>query len=199
MSPSRTNAKEWLLEATMDYVRKNGVGDLTLRQLAAAVGTSHRMLVYHFGSKEGLFIEVIRSVEAEQVQALEALVSDATLSPLDQLRQMWQRLADPSLAPNERLFFEVYGQALQGRPHTELVLEAREAWIEPGAVIARRLGIPAMHSRAHARLWVAVTYGLLLDLLGTGDRDSVNAALQQFLGLYQVSETPKAPRKRPAK
>jgi AcrR family transcriptional regulator len=181
----RTDTRARLLAATMDHVRAHGVGDLTLRQLAVALGTSHRMLVYHFGSKEGLLVEVIRAVEAEQVQALEALLADERLSPVDQLRQMWRRLTDPALDQNERLFFEVYAQALQGRPHTEVVLHAREAWIEPGAVIARRLGVPAQHSRAHARLWVAVTYGLLLDLLGTGDRTGVDDAMKQFLALYQ--------------
>ena len=46
--------------AAMEYVAEHGVGDLSLRGLAAALGTSHRMLSYHFGSREGLLIEVIR-------------------------------------------------------------------------------------------------------------------------------------------
>ena len=72
------------------------------------------MLVYHFGSKEGLLVEVIRTVEARQREALPVA---------EQARRMWQRLADPALWPHERLFFEVYGQALQGRPHTTELLD----------------------------------------------------------------------------
>src|SRR5260221_4702203 len=60
--------KTILLEKTMSYVSKYGVADLTLRQLAEAVGTSHRMLVYHFGSKEGLVTEGVREVERRERQ-----------------------------------------------------------------------------------------------------------------------------------
>ena len=40
-----------LLDAAIDYVAENGIADLSLRELAAALGTSHRMLIHHFGSK----------------------------------------------------------------------------------------------------------------------------------------------------
>ena len=43
-----------------------GIGDRSLRDIAAAVGTSHRMLIHHFGSREGLLTEVVRTVEANQ-------------------------------------------------------------------------------------------------------------------------------------
>ncbi|MDT7648160.1 MAG: hypothetical protein QOC75_5160, partial [Pseudonocardiales bacterium] len=44
----------------MTYFGTRGISDLSLRQLADALGTSHRMLIYHFGSKEGLLTEVVR-------------------------------------------------------------------------------------------------------------------------------------------
>jgi AcrR family transcriptional regulator len=74
------------------------------------------MLIYHFGSREGLLIAVIRAVEAQQRAALAEMLFDEAAPPADTMRRMWRRVADPSLWPNERLFFEVYGQALQGRP-----------------------------------------------------------------------------------
>jgi AcrR family transcriptional regulator len=46
-----------------------GIADLSLRQLAAAIGTSHRMLLYHFGSREGLLAAVTRAVEEQQQPA----------------------------------------------------------------------------------------------------------------------------------
>jgi AcrR family transcriptional regulator len=98
----------------MDHVAEHGVGDLSLRGLAAALGTSHRMLSYHFGSREGLLIEVIRAVEAQQRAALEQLLRDPSLTPEETMRRMWRRIADPALWPNERLFFEIYTQALRG-------------------------------------------------------------------------------------
>src|SRR5262245_45223672 len=109
------SAKEQLLQAVIDYVAEHGVGDLTLRGLAAAIGTSHRMLIYHFGSKEGLLIAVVRAVEDEQRRALAALELDPSLSPADGMRRMWKHLADPALWATERLFFETYGHALMDR------------------------------------------------------------------------------------
>src|SRR5690349_23909914 len=98
--------REQLLHAAVEHVAAHGLGDLSLRQLAAALGTSHRMLVYHFGSKQQLLDEVIRVVEARQREALAELSADAHLSPVEQGRRLWQRLADPALWPHERLFFE---------------------------------------------------------------------------------------------
>ena len=43
----------------VDHFVTDGLGDLSLRKIAAAVGTSHRMLLYHFGSKNGLLLEVV--------------------------------------------------------------------------------------------------------------------------------------------
>ncbi|WP_392839226.1 hypothetical protein [Streptomyces sp. LN500] len=43
-------------------------------------------------------------------------------------------------------------------------------------------------ARNRARLGLATVRGLLLDLLATGDRDGVNAAMEDFLRLYYGSK-----------
>jgi AcrR family transcriptional regulator len=150
--------------------------------------TSHRMLIYHFGSKEGLLVAVIRAVEAAQRQSFtELAATDPTLSPGDGIRQMWRHFTDPSLGPHERLFFEIYGQALQGRPGTAGLLDdIVDAWVEPVAAYAIARGQPADDARADARLGIAVTRGLLLDLLATGNHQAVDAALERFIAQYEA-------------
>jgi AcrR family transcriptional regulator len=181
VSQTESASRERLLAAAIDYAAEHGISDLSLRRLAAALGTSHRMLIYHFGSKEGLLVEVIRAVEQRQRDALAGLARDPSLSPAETMRRMWERLADPSLSPHERLFFEVYGQALQGRAHAAPLLDGIvEHWLDPLTEFAIELGMPAGTARANARLWVAVARGLLLDLLATGDRRGVDEALEQF-------------------
>lgn len=185
----RTEAREKLLEAVLDRLTGAGLGDLSLRSLAAAVGTSHRMLIYHFGSKEGLLIEVVRAMEARQRAALADLVheQEATPSttPADAVRQFWRRLADPTLWPAERLFFELYGQALQGRPGTTPFLDGIvDSWVAPMAELVVHLGGAPETAAADARLGVAVTRGLLLDLLATGDHEAVTAAMERFLAAW---------------
>jgi AcrR family transcriptional regulator len=185
-----TEPRERLLTAAIDYVAANGVTDLSLRRLAEAIGTSHRMLIYHFGSKEGLMVALIQAVEQRQRDALAELdlTEGATLADIG--RQFWRRIADPALWPNERLFFEVYGQALQGRPGTTTLLDGIiSAWVEPLTELSVRHGIPREEAKVNARLGVAVARGLLLDLLATGDRAAVDAAMERFLDLYFNQDT----------
>jgi hypothetical protein len=107
-------------------------------------------------------------MEAAQLDALAGLAAEPDLQPTEAIRLMWKRLADPALSPFERLFFEVYGQALQGRPGTVDLLEGIiDSFVEPGAEYWRRRGLTPAKARAQARLGLAVIRGLLLDLLAT--------------------------------
>jgi AcrR family transcriptional regulator len=178
--------KAKLLEAAIECVAQRGISDLSLRELAAALGTSHRMLIYHFGSKDGLLVEVVRTIEARERSNLAGLLASSR-SPLDAARTFWKRLSDPALAPYERLFFEVYGQALQGHAYARPLLDGIvESWLDPVGIDAGPLSVGAVSvgaadARAEARLGVAVVRGLLLDLLATGDTAGVDAAFEQYV------------------
>src|SRR4026208_632517 len=97
-------AKQDLLDAVVADFQGNGIGDRSLRDIAAAVGTSHRMLIHHFGSREGLLTEAVRTIEADQ----RPLPASLELPPDAAMTAMWKRLRDPGLWPAERLFFECY-------------------------------------------------------------------------------------------
>jgi AcrR family transcriptional regulator len=178
--------RDRLLLAAVAHAEKHGLSDLSLRELAAAIGTSHRMLIYHFGSKEGLVVEIVRAVEESERRFLHQLLEDPTITPAEAVRTMWGRLADPALRSQERLFFEIYGQALQGRPGTAGFLDdIVDSWVDVSAQWAERQGIPRAKARADARLGVAVMRGLLLDLLATGDRRKVDDALARYVELHE--------------
>jgi AcrR family transcriptional regulator len=180
------SARQRLLDAAVDHAARHGVSGLSLRQLAAALCTSHRMLIYHFGSKEALLTEIVRTVEARQRALVAALPGSIDLSSDGALEQVWDHFADEALWPWERLFFEVYGQALQGHPHARGLLdEAVDAWLDPVARLLIARGTPADEARTEARLMLAVTRGLLLDLLATGDRTGVDAAVARFAALVR--------------
>lgn len=173
------NAREALLDRCLEVLHAKGFRDLSLRGIAAGAGTSHRMLIYHFGSREGLLAAVVGRIEAEQREALLALTS--TGGDLQAAsRAFWQRLADPSLAPAERLFFEIYVQALHGPAWTPSFRAAViDAWEGPLIDLFSRIVEPSQ-ARAATRLGLAVTRGLLLDLLLTGDRAVVDEAIDLF-------------------
>jgi AcrR family transcriptional regulator len=177
-------ARERLLEAAIEYVTGHGLTDLSLRRLAAELGTSHRMLIHHFGSREGLWVAIVREVERRQLAQIGEIVPDPSLSYADAMRAWWRHISDPSLWPNERLFFEVYGQALQGRPHAgELLDGIVDSWLGPATEIGEAMGLSHETAEASARLGIAVTRGLLLDLLATRDREGVDAALEHWIEL----------------
>jgi AcrR family transcriptional regulator len=176
-------ARQKLLDGAIEHVAANGISDLSLRELAVAIGTSHRMLIHHFGSKEGLWVEVIRAVEDRQREVLAEFVPDPSEPAADALRAWWRHISDPSLWPNARLFFEIYGQALQGRPGTTDLLDGIvDDWLGPGIAYGLARGLSEREARAQARLGVAVTRGLLLDLLATGDRAAVDDAMEAYIG-----------------
>jgi len=173
-----SQARERLLAAAVEQAMRGGIADLSLRELAAAIGTSHRMLLYHFGSREGLLTAVAQAVE----EAQRAVVSEWGITSAG-ARRLWEHFSDPRLWPAERLFFELYAHALLGRPGTEGFLDnAVEPWVAAiTPAIAREAGLDGKTARAEARLAVAVTRGLLLDLLATGDRDAVTEAFERYL------------------
>lgn len=182
MAPGQ--ARERLLDAAIDYVVANGLTDLSLRRLASELGTSHRMLIHHFGSKAGLWVAIVQEVERRQLEMAADLLPDASESYADAMRAWWRHISDPSLWPNERLFFEVYGQALQGRAHTEALLDGIvDSWLGPITAMGMARGLSHETAEASARLGVAVTRGLLLDLLATGNRAGVDAAVEHWIEL----------------
>jgi AcrR family transcriptional regulator len=181
-----TDSRRKLLDAAIAYIAGRGISDLSLRELAAAIGTSHRMLIHHFGGREGLWVAVVREVEQRQRDGLADVVPDPSATLGEAMRAWWRHISDQVLWPNERLFFELYGQALQGRPGTAELLDGIvDAWLEPAATALTAYGFA--DGTAVARLGIAVTRGLLLDLLATGARAEVDAAMEAYIALLEAS------------
>ncbi|GAA1607327.1 helix-turn-helix domain-containing protein [Kribbella karoonensis] len=162
-----------LLAEAVEHFAKNGIGDASLRAIATSIGTSHRMLIYHFGSREGLLAEVVRAVEQQQRDLL-ADLSDLPIE--EQAEQFWRRVTEAALVYGP-LFFELSAHAMQDLPHTEpLKADLINVWLPPLTELCIRAGLPADQAPAYARLGLAASRGLLFDLLLTGDRAGVDEA-----------------------
>ncbi|WAC90063.1 TetR/AcrR family transcriptional regulator [Mycobacterium sp. Aquia_213] len=166
-----------LLDALIDEFADGGIGDRSLREVAGAVGTSHRMLLHHFGSREELLLAVVEEVEHRQMGLLSELPTD----PAEGFAAMWADLRRPELRRLERLFFECYARAAHGeKPFAQMIPGAVNDWL--GAVVATAEGPP---NPAMVRLGLAVTRGLLLDLVATNDDAGVDAAASAFVNLLR--------------
>jgi AcrR family transcriptional regulator len=166
------SARESLLTAALDHVTTHGVGDLTLRGLAAELGTSHRMLIYHFGSRGGLLAEVTSEVEARQ-RALMTATYDTDLPPLEAAARYWEETVEATLRYGP-LFFELAANAMQGKEHAAALRdELIGSWLPSVTDLCRGIGIPEAQAETHARLALGAARGLLLDLLVSGQREEV--------------------------
>src|SRR3954466_8231204 len=182
----RVNAREKLLDAAIDHIAQRGISDLSLRELAAAVGSSHRMLIHHFGGREGVLVAVVQAVEQAQRDGLADVIPDPAMPLGEAMRAWWRHISAERLWPNERLFYELYGQALQGRPGTvELLDGIVDAWLEPAAPGFIAYGVSREEALAQARLGIAISRGLLLDLLATEEREAVDAAMEAYIDLME--------------
>ena len=155
-----------VLAGAADYVLARGLAGLSLRPLAKALGTSTRMLLYDFGSKEQLIHEILAEIRRREESLLEAEVHT--------LDDVWRWIAAPEREPFLRLFFEMYVGAL-GRKEAEPLVRD---WLE----FLRTSWRPPV-DEGTATLMVAVVRGLLLDRLATGDRDRTDSALHRFAEL----------------
>jgi AcrR family transcriptional regulator len=158
-----------LLDALVEEFAARGVG--------AAVGTSHRMLLHHFGSREELLLAIVEEVERRQ----KGLLSELPTNPAESFAAMWADLHRPELRHLERLFFECYARAAQReKPFARMVPGAVDGWLAEVAAVAGDAFDPAM-----ARLGLAVGRGLLLDLVATEDQAGVDAAAKAFTELLR--------------
>jgi AcrR family transcriptional regulator len=170
-----------VLDALIDAVAEGGIGDRSLRDIAAAAGTSHRMLLHHFGSRDELLVTVVEEVERRQTGMLADLPDD----PADAVAATWADVSRPELRPLERLFFECYARAAQGEePFTRMLPGAIDGWL---AEVDRRT--EGTVDPALARLALAVSRGLLLDLVATDDDEGVGAAAAAFAALVRLATT----------
>lgn len=179
--PGASEPKQRLLDDLIVHLERHGLSDTSLRGLAQAVGSSHRMLSYHFGSRQGLLTEVSRAVERQQRDAFQTMLADASRTPAEVMRTMYERFVHPSLRRPERLFFELYSRALLDPTRSAFVPEVVEAWLGPLVELFARLGFDDADAAAEARLAIAVSRGLLLDLLATEDLAAVEAAMERYM------------------
>ena len=139
------------------------------------------MLLHHFGSRGELLMTIVSEIERRQMSVL----VDAGTEPADAMAAMWADVRRPELRPFERLFFECYALGAQGeQPYARMLPGAVESWLAEVAAKTAGTADPAF-----VRLGLAVTRGLLLDLIATDDDDGVDAAATAFVELLRLAQT----------
>jgi AcrR family transcriptional regulator len=171
--------KQRLLDACTDYALEHGLPD-RLRPLAAAAGTSTRMLIYHFQTRDGLLREILRQARRRQIEAFTDLIRVRPDEPYAvTLARAWSAISGPQGQPYLRMFSRLHETA--GEPlWPGFRQSATTDWLAPLAEGMRSLGRPEL-----ATVVLAVIRGLLMDLDATGDTARTHRAFTAFLATIE--------------
>jgi AcrR family transcriptional regulator len=168
-----------LLEAAYRYVLTHGLADVSLRPLAAAIGSSTRVLLYLFGSKDGLVRALLARARADEL----ALLADIGTGP-DVVARLWGWLSAPAHRPLLTLWLEAYARSLveSDGPWAGFARATVEDWLEV-LKASQALDVrDTPEGLAERTRELALLRGALLDLLATGETERITAALSAGRG-----------------
>jgi AcrR family transcriptional regulator len=183
-SPRPSPRKEELLELAYRYVLAHGLAGMSLRPLADAVGSSPRVLLFLFGSKDALVRELLSRARADELRVLDGARGERGAGGLAEFAgRIWGWLVAPEHRGLLTLWVEAYGRSLV-EPDGAWAGFARRTvtdWLDVLAGLqapARRRGRAGETERT---LLLAVLRGAFLDLLATGDVERTTAAVTVHL------------------
>jgi len=167
--PRESSRREAVAQAAADYVLEHGLVGLSLRPLAAALGTSDRMLLYHFDSKDDLVAAVLRVTNDRSSAVIRALPpsGDVRSAVLD----LWAAMTTTQVDRCQRTYVEAAALGLFGQePYASVVREANAVWVAAVADHLVAAGTPPERAGRATMLLDAAFMGFQLDLpLDAGD------------------------------
>lgn len=162
-----------LLDRIVVEVAANGLADRSLRDIAEAIGSSHRMLHYHFGSRAGLVAALVDATESAQRDLLVEIGAEVS-DPAELVMAIWHRVSSAELRPFVRLFFECV--ALTGGEGLT------DPWVDVATEVADSIGV--VTNEDDLRLGVAATRGLLIDVLANDDATAATRSIERFVEMW---------------
>ena len=192
-----------LLEAAYRYALEHGLADLSLRPLAAAIGSSPRVLIYLFGSKDGLVRALLARARVDELAVVQGLgqgvgqglergaLGGDSVGLVPAAEQVWAWLSDERRRPLLRLWAEAYARSLV-EPDGAWAGFARATvsdWLEILAACQPPRERVSDEGAVRRTAALALLRGALLDLLATDDDDRVAAAVRHHLALLGAQES----------
>ena len=167
--------KQRLLEACTDHALTHGLPD-RLEPLASAAGTSSRMLIYHFGSRDELLRAVLHRARQRQFDFFGGLLSVHVDEPYTAtLRRAWTSMTGREGQPYLQMF-GLLRESAEQRLWPDFRRTATTDWLQP-----LEDGLRSINHPEFATLVLAVIRGLLMDLDATGDATRADQAFDHFM------------------
>jgi len=176
--------RDELLDRAYRYVLDHGLADMSLRPLAAAVGSSPRVLLYLFGSKDGLVRALLARARADELALLATAAPDPGGDGLAGVaRATWGWLSAHEHRRLLALWVEAYARSLvePAGPLADFARRTVDDWLAILAAAQTPARRRTAAGRAERTLVLAVLRGAVLDLMATGDVERTTAAVDRHL------------------
>lgn len=170
--PDESSARrDALLDGAVAWTIEHGLADLSLRPMAKALGTSDRMLLYYFGTKDELVAAVVDRAADGLAGALELVLPDLSRSPKAFVEGIWGLLTDPAAEGVVDLFLELFVLTRRrGEPYASASARVIDRWLELAAPALVTMGVPARRADGVVAAALAqLDGGILLAAAGASD------------------------------
>ncbi|MGI4744530.1 MAG: hypothetical protein ACRYGI_12725 [Janthinobacterium lividum] len=166
MATDQSNRRDTLTDEIATIVLAEGLGELSLRVLAARLATSGRMLLYYFTTRDALVVAVLERISERMGIIMAEHSAGPRLTPGAFLGRVMSLSQMPEIAPFMRVWTEVVARGARGEaPYVAVASETVGVWID---WIDSRL-LPDMRGRGQAAAILAIVDGVtLLELARPG-------------------------------
>jgi AcrR family transcriptional regulator len=174
--PTEPQKKEELLERCLAAAIEEGVLDSSLNAIAKRIGTSGRMIVYHFGSKQELERQIIGLLEIrlrEKLWSFQRVSLEGCDCLAEPLLEMWRHLTSPEMHGLLKLTMELNQRAIQGDTETQRFLEREsQQWVDSLSNLT--------NDKTAALSLFHLFQGAILDFLMTGNVQRGQQTIKAF-------------------
>jgi AcrR family transcriptional regulator len=176
--------REQLLNAALGYCVNHGLANLSLRPLADEIGTSARLLIFHFKSKDDLIAAVLMELNQRLQRSFEEVVASSSPNGHPPLRRFWDWATGDEALPSLLLLYELQIMAVQNPGQYGRYLEETSLdWLTVAAASLSSRDAPD----TIPTLCIAVFDGLMIEFFSTGDRERLTRALDAFVLMARAS------------
>ncbi len=191
MRPAAEQRRADLTTATLRYLARHGLDGFSLRGLAAQLGTSARMLVHYFGTKEAL---LDRAFAEHRRLMLTAFASTAGADLATSARQSWHNLTAPEWRDHYAVMFALMAASLaDDHPYRDVARHCVTDWINAVTEHLVAMGHDPHIAARDATVVVSGLKGIALDLMVTDDQARCGAAAEALIAMSLRQLRPNTP------
>ncbi len=190
--PADAAKREDLLAAAAEVFARTGVVETSLRELATRIGTSARMLVYYFGTKEQLILDVLTRQQRAAIPRTDELDLPASVAAHRQwCFDDWFECTRGERHNNLRVVLQVFGAACGvDSPYRDYTWETLSLLTRNSRARLEAIGMPAHVAETRSRIALAAFQGFIIEFFTADDLAFVDDTFRRFVDEFLLAPFP---------